>query len=186
MNDKPQLLICKYMTEKPDIIPTIKIRELIDAYPWLEETLVEMVPEFGKLKNPLLRNTVARITTLQQAAIIGKVDLGILINQLRKKAGLSEADSVSTLSVDKIKADHNWFNEANIKDTLDARPMLAAGRHPMDEVFDRLSKMNSGGILKLITGFVPEPLIEKAIEKGYKAYALEETTDLVSTYFYKP
>ena len=54
------------------IAPKTKVAELIDAYPQLEGVLIDYVPAFEKLRNPLLRRTVARITTLQQAATIGQ------------------------------------------------------------------------------------------------------------------
>lgn len=46
------------------INPGRKVGELLEAYPWLEETLVGFAPEFAKLKNPILRKTVARVATL--------------------------------------------------------------------------------------------------------------------------
>ena len=47
--------------------------DIINAYPELENELVNYVPAFEKLKNPLLRHTVAKVATLQQAATIGRV-----------------------------------------------------------------------------------------------------------------
>lgn len=59
------------MTETKLIInPKTKVLKLIETYPELEEVLIGYVPAFQKLKNPILRNTVAKITTLQQAASI--------------------------------------------------------------------------------------------------------------------
>jgi hypothetical protein len=69
------------------IAPKTKVAELIDAYPQLEQVLIGYVPAFEKLRNPILRKTVARITTLQQAAVIGGVNVEDLINHLRKEVG---------------------------------------------------------------------------------------------------
>ncbi len=69
-----------------------RILELIEAYPHLEDVLIQYVPAFKKLKNPLLRNTIARIATLQQAAIIGKVKIEDLVSLLKKE---SRQDSIS-------------------------------------------------------------------------------------------
>jgi hypothetical protein len=44
-------------------------------------------PAFEKLRNPVLRRTVARITTLRQAASVGGVSLGEIIGRLRVSAG---------------------------------------------------------------------------------------------------
>ena len=70
-------------TPKLIISPKTKVLQLIEAYPQLEDTLIDYVPAFRKLKNPILRNTVAKITTLQQAATIGNVKVEELINLFR-------------------------------------------------------------------------------------------------------
>ena len=75
------------MSENLIIRSKTKVLQLIEAYPQLEEVLIGYVPAFKKLKNPVLRNTVARITTLQQASAIGDVKVEELINHLRKKSG---------------------------------------------------------------------------------------------------
>ena len=67
-------------TPKLIISPKTKVLQLIEAYPQLEDMLIEYVPTFRKLKNPILRNTIAKITTLQQAATIGNVKVEELIN----------------------------------------------------------------------------------------------------------
>jgi Domain of unknown function (DUF1858) len=80
------------------ITPKTKVLQLIETYPQLEEVLIKNVPAFSKLKNPLLRKTVAKIATLQQAASIGNIKTGDLINILRKVVGqelLNESDSTT-------------------------------------------------------------------------------------------
>lgn len=51
------------------ITPKTKVLELIETYPELEDILIEYAPAFKKLKNPLLRKTVAKIATLQQGML---------------------------------------------------------------------------------------------------------------------
>jgi hypothetical protein len=76
------------MLNMPEIItPKTKVAELVVAYPHLEKALVDYVPAFEKLKKPVLRRTVARITPLQQAAAIGGANVEALINRLRKEVG---------------------------------------------------------------------------------------------------
>ena len=52
-------------TPKLIISPKTKVLQLIEAYPQLEDMLIDYVPAFRKLKNPIMRNTVAKMTTLQ-------------------------------------------------------------------------------------------------------------------------
>lgn len=46
------------------IIPKTKLVGLLDAFPQLENVLQELSPSFAKLKNPILRKTVARLASL--------------------------------------------------------------------------------------------------------------------------
>ena len=55
---------------KITISPKTKVGELLDAYPELENVLMAMSPAFEKLKNPILRKTVAKVATLQQVCIV--------------------------------------------------------------------------------------------------------------------
>ena len=52
---------------------SLKVLELIEAYPALEPILMDYAPAFKRLTNPALRRTIGRIATLQQAASIGNV-----------------------------------------------------------------------------------------------------------------
>ena len=69
------------MNTKLTITPKTKILDLLADYPELEEVLFDISPAFRQLKNPVLRRTVARVTTLQQAALVG----GIRVEDLVKK-----------------------------------------------------------------------------------------------------
>ena len=53
------------MSEKLIITPKTKVAELLDAYPQLEDILIEIAPQFKKLQNPVLQKTIARVTSLQ-------------------------------------------------------------------------------------------------------------------------
>ena len=62
----------------------------MDAFPHLEDILMELSPAFAKLKNPILRKTVARVASLQQAAVVGGLMVDELVNRLRKEVGQEE------------------------------------------------------------------------------------------------
>ncbi|NIP23979.1 MAG: DUF1858 domain-containing protein, partial [Phycisphaerae bacterium] len=52
-------------------------------YPELEETLISIAEPFKKLKNPLLRKSIAKIATLKHISAVGNVPLNDLVNELR-------------------------------------------------------------------------------------------------------
>lgn len=46
-----------------EITPSVTAHELLEAYPELEDVLIGIAPPFKKLKNPLLRKSVAKMAT---------------------------------------------------------------------------------------------------------------------------
>jgi hypothetical protein len=165
------------------ITPKTKVLELIEAYPHLEDVLIRYVPAFSKLKNPLLRRTVAKIATLQQAASIGNVKTGDLINLLRKETGqeLMIAADDTTYNTNKP----SWFEVALIEKEFDIREMLAAGEQPVNQVISDLNHLSKGKIYKLTSPFLPAPLIDKAISLKIDHWVSYDPENSVLVYFYK-
>jgi hypothetical protein len=167
------------------ITPKTKVLQLIETYPQLEDVLISYVPAFKKLKNPLLRNTVARITTLQQAASIGNVNVGDLINKLRNEVGqeiITETNDTTMYNTTKPA----WFGEEKIKQELDVRAMLAAGEHPVAQVMSDLNVLPADTIYKLIAPFLPAPLIDKASSLQVQHWIVKQSEELYFIYFCKP
>ncbi len=59
-----------------------KILDLIQEYPFLEETLVSLSDKFKLLKNPVMRKTVGRLATISDAAGMSKIPLDVLMAKL--------------------------------------------------------------------------------------------------------
>lgn len=165
------------------ITPKTKVLQLIETYPQLEGVLIKYVPAFSKLKNPLLRKTVAKIATLQQAASIGNVKTGDLINILRKEVGQELLNEIDNTTYNTNKP--SWYNETLIEKEFDIREMLAAGEQPVNQVISDLNHLTSGKIYKLTSPFLPAPLIDKAISLKIEHWVLKDVENLVLVYFYK-
>jgi hypothetical protein len=165
------------------ISPKTKVLALIEAYPQLEDTLIRYVPAFEKLKNPVLRRTVAKIATLQQAAAIGNVKVEELINVLRKEVGqdliAAAADQQFNTSMP------SWFEEGNVSRETDIRTMLAAGEQPVNQVMADLNTLEPGVIYRVVAPFVPAPLIEKAASLNIDHWLKQESDELFFVYFRK-
>ena len=168
---------------EPIITPRTKVAELLAAYPDLEQLLIDYIPAFEKLRNPLLRRTVARITTLQQAAAIGGVKVEELINRLRTEVGqdLLSGAAAAAYSTDRPA----WFVEARVVAGLDARPMLAAGEHPVSQAIADLSALPAGDIYKLVAPFLPAPLIDKAASLDVSHWLAQAGQEVI-IYFCRP
>jgi len=164
------------------ITPQTKIADLLSSYPQLEEVLIDMAPQFRKLQNPVLRKTIARVTSLQQAAMVGKVPLQQMINTLRCAVGQEKLDSLSQ-ETGHAGQQPAWFNPAKIVKKLDARAMLERGEHPVAVVVQEVQVMKAGEIYELLTSFEPAPLIDKVKEKGLAAWVKKTGEDVYYTYF---
>lgn len=172
------------MEQKLVITPKSKVAELLEAYPQLEDVLIDIAPTFKKLKNPVLRRTIARVATLQQAASVGDVPIDVIINKLRGVVGQEEIKN--TDMTNEYKGDSpDWFKEENVAKSFDARETIAQGGHPLGDVMGDLKDWKSGDIYELITPFLPAPLVDKVKELGFEAWAKKENDGLFRNYFLK-
>lgn len=172
------------MGEKLVITPKTRVLQLIEAYPPLEAVLVDMVPAFRRLQNPVLRRTVAKVATLQQAAAVGGVAVEELVNRLRREVGQDlYGESAGTAYNTARPA---WFDPAHVARELDARPLLAAGEQPVNQVMADLAALAPGAIYKLSAPFLPAPLIDKGASLGLDHWLVKKGEESFEVYFHRP
>lgn len=171
------------MDKQFDINPQTKIGEMLDTYPQLEEVLLRLSPSFVKLRNPVLRRTVARIVSLRQAAEAGGVNIGILISELRKAANMDEipVNSANPIKI-QSQSQPEWILEENILITFDATDIIEKGENPMKDILTKAGLLHSDRILLLITPFIPVPIIELLNSKGYTSWSKQKGDNLIYTY----
>jgi hypothetical protein len=171
------------MGDKLLITPKTKVLQLLEAYPQLESVLIGMVPAFKKLQNPALRRTVAKVASLQQAAAVGGVNTGELINRLRREVGQDlYAEGAGTAYGTSRPA---WFDAGRVAMELDARPLLAAGEQPVNQAMADFVAMAPGTIYKLSAPFLPAPLIDKGTSLGLQHWLVKESEESFVVYFHK-
>jgi len=170
--------------EKLIITPRTKIHDLLAAYPELEDVLIEAAPEFKRLKNPVLRKTIARVTTLSQAAIVGHLNVEELVNRLREKAGQSHLE-ISEEGARFVTARQGWFREEAVIHTINIHEMLNRGEQPVHEVLSSIKKAEGDGIVEIVTSFLPAPLIDKTLSLGYKHWINKLSDQEYRVYFRK-
>jgi len=170
------------MENKLIITPKTKIAELLTNYPQLEDVLIELAPAFSKLKNPILRKTIAKIATLEQAAAVGSVTVDVIVNRLRREVGQDKIENL-TGYIAHSPDSPDWFSHDKIVKTLDARPIIQNGGHPLGDVINDVHKLVNGDIYELITPFMPAPLVDKVVEQGYKVWSKQESPELFKNYF---
>ncbi len=166
------------------ITPKTRVGELLEIYPSLEPVLIELAPAFRKLKNPVLRKTVGKVATLQQAAAVGNLPVAEIINTLRAAIGQELSNEVD------IKDGINyarpaWLDEEKVLVRFNATPIINSGENPMQEALRHLEKTGSEGIFMLTSPFVPAPIIELISKKGYSHFCHQINQEECHTYFLK-
>ncbi len=177
------------------ITPEMRVAELLDAYPQLEDVLIEMAPAFKKLRNPVLRKTVAKVATLERAAGMAQIPVRDLVLRLRSVVGqpTSQDDPTAspapsacgcfhpaenepvdiTISSDPatgVSDSPAWFEEDRVCLTIDATAIIAAGQVPIGPVVQAAEALGETEILRVTVDFKPIPMIEMLAKKGYRTY----------------
>ena len=165
------------------ITPRTRVHELLEAYPELESVLIELAPVFSKLRNPVLRRTIARVTSLQQAAAVGNIPVHHLVNTLRQKVGQDRLEGIEASNSGNRQP--SWYDPDKITKRLDARPVIEQGGHPLGDVLTGVRELKSGEIYELITPFFPAPLIERVVAQGFDHWSKAESEDCYFNYFLK-
>jgi len=167
-----------------EITPSTKVNDLLDAYPELEETLIGIAPPFKKLKNPLLRKSVARVATIKHISSVGNVPLNELINKLRKAVGQSETnDSYEDENYFSEKPD--WFSADKISLSIDEEKSEDKDIMTLVTILQEARNVKKGEIVELITTFLPAPGIDRMTAKGYSVWTVKEEDNLIKSYFLK-
>lgn len=165
------------------ITPKTKIYDLLEEFPVLEETLIEYAPQFKKLKNPVLRKTITRITNIGQAAVIAGLNVEDLVNALRSKVGQDKVEGFENVESNIKTAKPEWFSNEHIVNRIDIREMLRQGDQPVHEVLSQLKKLNEEDILEITAPFIPVPLIDKALSLNYDHWLVEIGKEEFLVYF---
>lgn len=150
------------------ILPSTKVAELLDRYSEVEELLIGLAPPFRKLKNPILRMSVAKVASLEQAAVAGHVPVLELVNRLRAAVGQANLPSEEETRVvaSYFSSRPEWFDPSKITASIDER---AGNPEPMavTVVLQAAARLQPMEIVELITTFLPAPGIDILKKKGF-------------------
>ena len=169
--------------ETLEIHPSTKVAQLLDAYPELENVLIQMAPPFKKLKNPILRKSVAKVATLKQAAIAGRLDLSSMINQLREAIGQAPLGAMEAISEEHyLGTAPGWFDQSCVASSIDDR-VGDSDEMAINRILRALRDLDARQVVELTTTFLPAPGIDAARNKGLLTWTVREEEELHKTYF---
>jgi hypothetical protein len=169
------------------ITPETKIAELLDAYPQLEDVLIQQSSHFKALKNPILRKTVAKVATLQKASQMSGIPVRRLVATLREAVGLPGEPGATDLGPETDPAPVDavapaWFDAAKVHATLDADELLAKGEVPLPRVHQAVQALPPGALLCVKSAFRPAPLLEALHKAGHQTHVTQASPAAFHTY----
>jgi len=167
------------------ITPKSKIAELLEHYPELEDVLIAMAPPFKKLRNPVLRRTVAKVASLKQASAVGRIPIDEMVNRLRAAVGQDPVETASESDDESYYTTQpEWFDEARVVASI-AESEIDPDVMPLNPLISRATRLAEGEIIELVTDFLPSPGIDLMRSKGFLSWSTEEG-HVTRSYFTKP
>jgi hypothetical protein len=158
-----------------------KIGALLEAYPEIEQLLIDSAPAFEKLRNPILRKTVAKVATVEQAARIGGLRPPELVQKIREAIGQTTPAAGESAPTEPRGA--QWLESCPVVEEIDADELLDRGIHPGGKVRQRLSELHGSEVIRVKSSFRPEPLIQTSRENGYEVHSVALSSHEHITYF---
>ncbi|WP_322791269.1 DUF1858 domain-containing protein [Bellilinea sp.] len=157
-----------------EITPRSKIADVLNNFPELEEEIIRAAPPFENLRNPVLRRTVARLATLEQAARIGGINVLEFVNRLRREVGQPElaggAASAVLNEFPQASSDDPPWVQGQPQVVVDGNELLMRGEVPLNRVNELLDGLAPGQFILLITNFEPQPMIEALKKQNRRLY----------------
>jgi len=143
---------------------------------------IQMGDKFIHIEYFALRN--------EKGEYLGTLEMSQELTEKRKISGdqrlLSYRKKETTIKKEEHKMNGPaWFDKNKIKITLDARPLLAQGIHPLEQVQQQCALLLPGEIFEIITPFPPAPMIEKMTAAGFETHSEAGEDGMFRTYFKK-
>jgi uncharacterized protein (DUF2249 family) len=174
----------------PQVTAETKIAAALAADPALVDRLVAFNPVFRKLKNPILRRTMARLASFADAARVAGVPLEALLDVANGSPVPAQpsAEPRPAAPAEAAPPLPDWVRALDraAGASLDVRPVLAAGEDPFARIMAVVAKLAPGAALVLDAPFDPAPLRRVLAGKGFLDHAECLAPDHWRVYFRKP
>lgn len=188
------------LMEKPNGIITEndKVYDVVTQHPELREVLKEMSPKFEKLNNPVVFNTVAKVTTLKMASKIGDVYLKEMLYRLNEAVGKGAEymtwfkSQIPAMQEEFLKKQFGneketaekpaWVNRASEYEVVDARKL---SEEPFPIVAAKAGAIKPGSGFILVQAFKPSPLIHYLETQGFESWTEKKDDNEFRVYFLK-
>jgi hypothetical protein len=158
-----------------------KIGDLIDSYPFLLDYLLGQSPAFSKLKNPLMRKTIAKLASVSKAAALGGLDPDDLLAGIATEIFKKTNDSVTlrntggrAVSAPGLTREERIDAFKNIVMRLHGGESVERLRHDFHELLMDVSPAEIGAMeQKLVAEGVPETEIRQLCDLHVELFTAE-------------
>ena len=151
------------------ISPETRVGALLDAHPEAEEALIGIAPKFKALRNPVLRRTVAKVATLEQAARVADMPVNDLVRRLRAALGEEVGEAGTAVAGGAEDGAPEWIGGGAAHE-LDADVLLAAGEVPVGTATALLAGLKAGEAILIRSSFQVAPLLDAMRAKGHEVF----------------
>ncbi|MGC8765556.1 MAG: DUF1858 domain-containing protein [Brevinematia bacterium] len=176
------------MQEKELIKENDKIYDIVLKYPEVKERLLSISDKFQRLNNPVIFNTVAKLTTVKKASQVAGVYLNELLYELNDAIGLGKeflefkkkeiyTKKETILNKEEQKEKPEWAKDLSGFEVKDVRDI----GEPFFSVLEFAKSHKSFGIIQ---NFKPIPLITYLENLGFESWT-EFKDGAYYIYFYK-
>jgi hypothetical protein len=117
--------------------------------------------------------------------VIGNLNVEVLVNRLREKAGQGTLDNIEDTGHKFTTVQPAWFSPDLVVKTTDIREMLNRGEQPVHEVLATAKGLKNDEISEIIAPFIPAPLIDKATGLGYVHWLSKKSDEEYRVYLRK-
>lgn len=161
-----------------------KIASILKAHPGALDAIISISSKFEKLRNPILRKLMAGRTTIGMASKVGGCSVDDFFTKLAPLG--FEIDRKGARATNHSQQNKDCFaDRVNPEDIIevDTRPILENGDDPLTIILQNVRSLKDGKVLKIVSSFVPGPLIALLEKQGYASHSEIINEDLFHTYF---
>ena len=164
-----------------DITSKTTIKELLDEdKDEVINALVKLNSNFSKLRNPVLRNLMAKRVTIAEACKMAGCTLQDFMTDMQNIGfDIGTEDAAAPVTVKESPA----IKKSRSFVELDVRPILAENRDPLKTILATINNLRGDEGLKLVNTFEPVPLIHLLSERGFTHFVVKPDNSTVITYF---
>lgn len=157
------------------ILAKTKVKEAVEKYPALKETLAALSPKFQILNNKAVFDTVSRWVTFGDMARMGDLSICEVLHKVNaaisaEKELLEHApDCIKDRDARRVFSEERpeWVEALPRERALDIR---SREDFFLPEVLKAIRLLEEGEGLKIINDFYPAPLVEMLSEEGYEIF----------------